>query len=113
MEIEIVSNTKLRELVQTRIKVLLLSFPPVAWNNKAIRVCLKLLKLTDRHFESHLETACKKAMSYTTRPSYKSIKNILAMGTKKVLIIDTNKPTKYNYSVTRGANYYGGRDHDK
>jgi hypothetical protein len=31
-----------------------------------------------------LEAACKKALSYTPHPSYKSIKNILATGQDKL-----------------------------
>ena len=39
-----------------------------------------LLKLTDKYSEALLESACKKALSYTSSPSYKSIKNILVTG---------------------------------
>ena len=75
--------------------------------------CMGLLKLAERHSESRLETACEKALSYTASPSYKSIKNILATGTKEVTKPDTEKSTKNNYGVTRGANYYGGKGNDK
>ena len=47
------------------------------------RSCMGLLKLTDKHSESLLEAACKKALSYTASPSYKSIKNILVTGSVK------------------------------
>lgn len=75
--------------------------------------CMGLLKLAERHSESGLEVACEKALSYTVSPSYKSIKNILATGTKEVTKPDTEKSTKNNYGVTRGSNYYGGKGHDK
>lgn len=75
--------------------------------------CMGLLKLAERHSESRLETACEKALSYTASPSYKSIKNILATGTKEVLKPEADKPKKNNYGVTRGANYYGGNSNDK
>ena len=71
--------------------------------------CMGLLKLAERHSDSCLEAACEKALSYTASPSYKSIKNILTTRTKEPLKPETKKPTKNNYSVTRGANYYGGK----
>ena len=39
-----------------------------------------LLKLADKYSEERLEAACEKALTYTTSPSYKSIKNILVAG---------------------------------
>lgn len=75
--------------------------------------CMGLLKLAERHSESRLELACEKALSYTSNPSYKSIKNILTTGTKETLTPPTDKPTKNQYGVTRGANYYGGKNNDK
>jgi transposase len=75
--------------------------------------CMGLLNLAERHSESCLEAACEKALSYTASPSYKSIKNILATGTKETSKSDTEKPMKNNYGVTRGANYYGGKGNDK
>ena len=47
------------------------------------RSCMGLLKLTDKYSEAMLEAACKKALSYTASPSYKSIKNILVTGSVK------------------------------
>lgn len=75
--------------------------------------CMGLLKLAERHSETRLESACEKALSYTASPSYKSIKNILATGSKEVQKPETEKPKKNNYGVTRGANYYGGKGNDK
>lgn len=75
--------------------------------------CMGLLKLAERHSELRLELACEKALSYTASPSYKSIKNILATRDKEISKPDTKKPTKNNYGVTRGSNYYGGKSHDK
>ena len=40
------------------------------------RSCMGLLKLADKYSVERLEAACKKALSYTANPSYKSIKNI-------------------------------------
>ena len=68
-----------------------------------------LLKLADKYSGQQLEAACKKALSYTARPSYKSIKNILAAGQDK---IDTEPqapntaPIQNRHAITRGADYY-------
>ena len=75
--------------------------------------CMGLLRLAERHSEESLEAACEKALSYTASPSYKSIKNILASGT-----LDKPKPKpdqlpKNKFGVTRGSNYYGGKNNDK
>jgi hypothetical protein len=56
-----------------------------------------------------LEAACKKALSYTAAPGYKSIQNILAAG-KEGQLTDQSKAsesTTNKYSITRGAGYYG------
>lgn len=70
--------------------------------------CMGLLKLADKYSVESLETACKKALSYTATPSYKSIKNILSSRQDK----SPSKPDKpetphNNYGITRGAGYYG------
>ena len=46
------------------------------------RSCMGLLKLAEKYSEAMLEAACKKALSYTASPSYKSIKNILVTGSE-------------------------------
>jgi hypothetical protein len=56
-----------------------------------------------------LEAACKKALFYTSTPSYKSVKTILSTGQDKV-VIEPEPETKdnaQNYGFTRGADYYG------
>ena len=50
---------------------------------QAYRSCMGLLKLTEKYSDSLLEAACEKALSYTSSPSYKSIKNILVTGSVK------------------------------
>jgi len=73
--------------------------------------CMGLLKLADKYSVERLEAACRKALSYTPHPSYKSIKNILATSQDKVLVPSTqDKPEKTDsddYGFTRGADYYG------
>ena len=54
-----------------------------------------------------LEAACKKALSYTSSPSYKSIKNILVTGSVKPESETTESKTTHKaHGITRGADYY-------
>lgn len=50
---------------------------------QSYRSCMGLLKLADKYPDLRLEAACKKALSYTASPSYKSIKDILVAGPDK------------------------------
>jgi hypothetical protein len=67
-----------------------------------------LLKLTEKYSDALLEEACKKALTYTASPSYKSIKNILVTQSDKLISetkadIETTHKTR---GITRGADYY-------
>lgn len=70
--------------------------------------CMALLKLSDKYSVSRLEAACERALSYTPRPSYKSIQAILKSGQDK---LSENTPSNLSnaseYGITRGAEYYG------
>lgn len=76
---------------------------------QSYRSCMGLLKLADKYSSQQLEAACRKALSYTASPSYKSIKNILAAGQDKldqnVQASDTTT-TQSKHAITRGADYY-------
>lgn len=78
---------------------------------QSYKSCMGLLKLAERHSTDRLEEACKKALSYSATPSYKSIKNILA--TKQDSPIPSanaeHEKSPIQYSITRGARYYGGK----
>jgi len=76
------------------------------------RSCMGLLKLADKHSPLQLEAACEKALSFTARPSYKSIKNILSTGIKEKPEKQQEQSTPNKYGVTRGAQYYGGMNND-
>ena len=66
-----------------------------------------LLKLADKYSVERLEAACKKALTYTASPSYKSIKNTLTTGQDQAVEQETPEPTTQNkYGITRGADYY-------
>ena len=76
---------------------------------QAYRSCMGLLKLADKYSAHRLEAACKKALSYTGSPSYKSIKNILAAGQDKIdqeLPASDAADSQKKYAITRGADYY-------
>lgn len=72
------------------------------------RSCMGLLKLAEKYSDSRLEAACKKALSFTASPSYKSISNIPAAsadqtGSSENGSGNTKQKTK---GITRGADYY-------
>ena len=74
------------------------------------KACMALLKLADKFTAERLEAACVKALSYTPRPSYKSISTILNAGQDKLTSNTTaTKPSTQGF--VRGAEYYkGGAD---
>lgn len=77
---------------------------------QSYRSCMGLLKFAEKYSEPMLETACKKALSYTNTPSYKSIKNPLATMKDSPLLIETpSEPERKATGITRGARYYGGK----
>ncbi|MGP4073301.1 IS21 family transposase [Piscibacillus sp. B03] len=81
---------------------------------QGLKSCLGLIRLGDKHSIERLELACSKALSYTTRPTLKSIQTILKTGqdkepnrgSSKLL---TKQKDESSYGFTRGADYYGGR----
>jgi len=71
--------------------------------------CMALLKLAEKFTPQRLEAACAKALSYTSRPNYKSISAILNAGKDKQLF--ANAPKSNPHGFVRGADYYkGGTD---
>ena len=77
---------------------------------QSYRSCMGLLKLADKYSVDRLEAACKKTLSFTAAPSYKSIKNILTAdrGAKsEAPQKQTNESSQSG--ITRGARYYGGK----
>mgnify|MGYP002856507393 CR=1 FL=1 len=67
--------------------------------------CMGLLKLASKYSEAKLEAACRKALSYTSQPSYKGVKNIL-LNMKEEPPKEAEPSNQYG--ITRGARYYGG-----
>lgn len=76
---------------------------------QSYRSCMALLKLADKYSVARVEAACRKALSYTPNPSFKSVKTILSTGQDKVNEEQTpkSKNDSTNYGFTRGAEYYG------
>jgi len=79
---------------------------------QSYKTCIALLKLADTYSADRLEMACEKALSYSSCPSFRSIRTILITGSDK-----RNKsiPPKKNdegqqYAFTRGNAYYGGKN---
>lgn len=74
------------------------------------KTCLGLLKLADKYSPERLENACKKALTFTPRPSLKNIQAILSSGQDRMEPEPERKPdTSSQYGFTRGADYYAGR----
>jgi transposase len=79
------------------------------------RSCMGLLKLGDRHGVDRLESACERALSFTPRPTYKIVKNILASGQDRIADEDMKHDedaSANEFGFTRGAGYYGGKKND-
>ena len=74
---------------------------------QSYRACMGVLKLGKRHGEAMLEWACGKALGFTSRPSYKNIRDILQYGKGKSASPSTEarRPVR---GITRGARNYGG-----
>ena len=77
---------------------------------QSYKTCIALLKLADTYSAARLEAACEKAFSYSSCPSFRSIRTILKTGSDKR---KPNTPLKPNddgmqYAFTRGKAYYGG-----
>ena len=70
------------------------------------RTCMALLKLGDKYSNSRLESACKRALSYTPSPSFKSIQTILATGQDELPDEEPTNPS-IEFGFTRGPSYYG------
>jgi hypothetical protein len=80
------------------------------------RSCMGLLKLGDKYGIERLEAGCRRALSFTPRPTYKIVKNILVTGQDKLLDEDADDgggdEGMTQYGFTRGAEYYGGTSDD-
>ncbi len=74
---------------------------------------MELLRLAEKHSPAKLEQACTKALTYSGKPSYKSINNLLAaMKDESDSSSDdtvTSKAETKPHGITKSARYYGGK----
>ena len=78
---------------------------------QSYRSCMGLLRLAAVYTPQGLDTACGKALAYNSRPSYKSIKNLLTVMTKTSHADSSSTPVQAAKprGITRGPGYYGGK----
>lgn len=79
---------------------------------QSYRSCMGLLKLAEKHSPAKLEAVCTKALCYSSKPSYKSIKNLLVSFNEEELESKQDNSSLENKprGITRGARYYGGKN---
>jgi len=72
------------------------------------KACLALLKLTDSYSALRLEQACKRALSFTERPSLKSIQIILKSGQDNLDQAESSPvlPETSSLTFARGREYF-------
>lgn len=99
--------SKIGENTATVVKAILSGYKVEQQGYKA---CMGLLKLADKYTPDRLENACKRALSFTPRPSYKNIQVILSSGQDRQEdpAVSSASPTGEQYGFTRGDSYYGG-----
>jgi transposase len=76
------------------------------------KTCIALLKLADSYSTSRLEAACEKSLSYSSCPSFRSIRTILKTGSDKRTTgaVQKDETDTRQYAFTRGKAYYGGKN---
>lgn len=80
---------------------------------QSYRSCMGLLKLAEKHTPQKLEMACQKALSYSSSPSYKSIKNLLVTLKDSDIPVVHEEKKSNSYGITRGARYYAHKSRGK
>lgn len=78
---------------------------------QAYRTCMALLKLAEKYSPARLEAACRRALSYSPAPGFKSVQTILATAQDKLPEEELPHDTSTDFGFTRGSSYYGGDDH--
>jgi hypothetical protein len=78
------------------------------------KTCLALLKLSDTYSSLRLEQACQRVLTFTERPSLKSIQTILKSGQDKLPRdkIGPELPPPSGHGFTRGREYYQRKEED-
>jgi len=74
--------------------------------------CQALLRLGETYSVDELESACERALTYTSSPTFKIVQTVLKSGIARCE--ETKSPSEPSkYSFTRGADYYGNKDGDE
>ncbi len=73
------------------------------------KACMGILKLADKYSPERLENACRKALTFTPRPSLKNIQAILSSGQDRIEPEEEPVKSDSSYGFTRGDSYYEGR----
>ncbi len=78
------------------------------------RACTSLMKLADKYSLPRFEEACRRALSYTPSPSFKTIQTILKTGQEKMSAnsLSKNRNDTESFGFVRGADYFGGHKND-
>ncbi|NLO38795.1 MAG: IS21 family transposase [Ruminiclostridium sp.] len=97
---------KIGHNTETVVRAILASYKVEQQGYKA---CMGLLKLADKYSAERLENACKRALTYTPRPSLKNVQTILSSGQDKIQDDSATKSSSSQYGFTRGADYYDRR----
>ncbi|GAK00725.1 transposase [Geomicrobium sp. JCM 19055] len=84
------------------------TFQSYSVERQAQKVCMGMIKLSERHSLKRFEDACQQALLYSPVPKLNSIKTILKHGTEAIIQQANEKPSS-SHSFTRGANYFGGK----
>jgi hypothetical protein len=77
---------------------------------QSYKTCIALLKLADTYSVERLESACKKALTYTATPNFRSVRTILKTGSDrhKPDAVEIQQENSAAFAFVRGADYYGG-----
>ena len=82
--------------------------------SKSAKIQAEIEKVTAKIAEQQarlkeLEQVCAKALSYSGKPSYKSIKNLLVATKDAPDTKSESSQVEKPHGITRGAKYYGGK----
>jgi len=86
-------------------------FENVKVEEQAFKSCRALLHLVDKYSAARLESACGKALSFSDRPSLRSVQAVLKAGRDRRPDSEDREPERSGpspYGFTRGKGYYGG-----
>lgn len=70
------------------------------------RACMGLIHLAEKYSSPALESACEKALTYSTRPTYNNVKSLLAVQSAKAAKAQRDNGKPNPHGLTRGAAYF-------